>query len=128
MKTGILPNPASDYVFRLLAFYTLDVAAYHQHLGPSFATATLVTFHAAPHSAQWIRAGTCENNFGYWHVANVRMVYKVGTVKSVAIASLISWHGEWYVVHLGPNPRASNVGTVALAANGPGTPGPSGGC
>lgn len=128
MKTGILANPSSDYLFRLVAFYSLDVTAYHDHLGPGAATASFVTIHAAAHSAQWIAAGTCENKFGYWHLANARLVYNDAGVKSVAIASLISWRGEWYVIHLGPNPRPSNVGTVALPANGPGTPGPAGGC
>jgi hypothetical protein len=128
MKKGILPKPAQDYNFRLLAFFSLDISAYYHHLGSSPATASLVNVHAAAHSAQWIPAGTCENNFGYWHLANVRLVYNVGAIKSVAIASLISWRGQWYVIHLGPNPRPSNVGTVALPANGPGTPGPQGGC
>ena len=32
LKTGILPNPAGDYTGRLVAFYDLDVAAYHLHV------------------------------------------------------------------------------------------------
>ena len=41
---------------------------------------------------------------------------------------MISWRGEWYVVHLGPNPRPTNTGTVDMPALGPGTPGSAGGC
>ena len=129
MKTGILPNPASDYQSRLIGFYSLDLAAYQAALGvpPSMATFTGVNGDAA--MATWIPPGTCENSVGYWHLPNVRLVYRVnGVTQSFAVASLISWRGTWYVVHLGPNPRPSDVGTVALAATGAGVPGPAGGC
>jgi hypothetical protein len=56
------------------------------------------------------------------------VMHRAGTVVSVAVASLISWRGVWYVVHLGPNPRPLNVGTVDDFRRGPGTPGPGGGC
>ncbi len=128
MKTGILSNPSADYVERLWAFYRLDLAAYHAHLGAGARGSSLIRIVAVTHGAQWIAPGVCENHFGYWHLANVRIVYRETTIRSFAIASLISWRGEWYVVHLGPNPRAFNVGTVALPALGAGHPGPSGGC
>jgi hypothetical protein len=84
---------------------------------------------ANPSYASWIPPGSCENKIGYWHLPNIRMVYTVnGQQESFAVASLISWRGVWYVVHLGPNPRPSNVGTVDMPAFGPGTPGPAGGC
>jgi hypothetical protein len=129
MKTGVLANPASDYQGRLVAFLDLDLVAYQQALGQPPSAATLTTMNANPSLAHWVTPGTCENKIGYWHLPNVRMVYSAGGVeKSFAIASLISWRGVWFVVHLGPNPRSSNVGTVALPAVGPGTPGPGGGC
>jgi hypothetical protein len=129
MKTGVLANPASDYQGRLIAFLDLDLSAYHQALGPNPTSSTLETVNAAPSLAHWVSPGTCENKIGYWHLPNVRVVYSAqGQERSFAIASLISWRGLWYVVHLGPNPRSTNVGTVALPALGPGTPGPGGGC
>jgi hypothetical protein len=129
MKAGVLGDPDADYTDRLLAFYDLDVAAYHQQLGPGVAGATLVSVGVDPAAAAWIGPGQCENTIGYWHLPGVRLVYQEGTaVVSVAVASLISWRGVWYVVHLGPNPRPSNVGTVDDPESGPGTPGPAGGC
>ncbi|MEI7859059.1 MAG: hypothetical protein WCI26_04425 [Acidimicrobiales bacterium] len=129
MKTGVLANPSSDYTGRLIAFYELDVPAYHQALGADAASALLESVAADPALAQWIAPGTCENKMGYWHLPGVRLVYRSASgVHSFAVASLISWRGTWYVVHLGPNPRPSNVGTVAQPADGPGTPGPGGGC
>jgi hypothetical protein len=129
MKTGVLQTPASDYTGRLIAFYTLDLTAYHDALGSGAAKARLLGVDADPAYAAWIPPGACENLIGYWHLPGVRIVYEEnGKVQSFAVASLISWRGVWYVVHLGPNPRPENVGTVDLPATGAGTPGPPGGC
>jgi len=129
MKTGVLSDPSSDYAGRLIAFYDLDVPAYHQALGSDGGSAVLVSIDADPSLARWIPPGTCENKMGYWHLPGVRLVYRTTSgVHSFAVASLISWRGTWYVVHLGPNPRPSSIGTVALPADGSGTPGPGGGC
>ena len=129
MKTGVLSNPAGDYQSRLVAFLDLDLAAYQQSLEPSPTSTTLQVVNANSSLAHWVAPGTCENKMGYWHLPNVRMVYtQAGVTKSFGIASLISWRGVWYVVHLGPNPRPSNVGTIDQPALGPGTPGPGGGC
>jgi hypothetical protein len=128
MKTGMLAYPGSDYTNRLLAFYTLDLAAYHQLLvsgGPAHYQRTLVD----PGLATWIAPGVCENRIGYWHEPPIRLVYtQRGVTKSFAVDSLITWHNHYYVIHLGPNPRPSNVGTVDRPQLGPGAPGPAGGC
>jgi hypothetical protein len=93
------------------------------------ANARLLAVNASAADAEWIAPGSCENLIGYWHLPGVRFVYRAGgVVKSFAVASLISWRGVWYVVHLGPNPRPVNVGTVDQPAVGPGLPGPGGGC
>jgi len=129
MKSGLLPDPSTDYTDRLIAFYNLDLAAYHHALGAGAATAALVGADADAADAAWIPPGACENRIGYWHLPGVRLVYReAGTIRSFAVASLISWRGVWYVVHLGPNPRPSDVGTVDQPATGPGEPGPPGGC
>ena len=128
MKTGQIPNPSSDYVDRLLAFYSLDEVAYHRYLvtgGQPRLLRVLVNVS----QAQWIAPNVCENNVGYWHQPPIRLVYvQRGVVKSVAIDSLSSWRGHFYIVHLGPNPRPVNIGTVDLPERGPGLPGPAGGC
>jgi hypothetical protein len=129
MKTGLLRDPAADYANRLLAFYRLDLGAYHAVLGPQAAGAGLLQVLVGPADAAWIAPGHCENLIGYWHLPGVRLVYQEGGLtRSFAVASLISWRGEWYVVHLGPNPHPQGVGSVDQPATGPGTPGPPGGC
>jgi hypothetical protein len=129
MKTGVLPNPAGDFTWRLIAFFNLDLVAYHAHLGTTPAATKLIAVESDPSLATWIPPGACENTIGYWHLPGTRLVYEVdGRISSVRVASLISWRGVWYVVHLGPNPRPSNVGTVDDPEVGPGVPGPGGGC
>jgi hypothetical protein len=128
MKTGLIPNPSADYEHRLIAFFNLDIGAYHQLLTGRPRT-TFVRVNANPRLATWIGPGTCENRVGYWHVPGVRLVVRRDNrTVSVAVDSLISWRGVWYVVHLGPNPRPQYIGTVDRFAPGPGVPGPAGGC
>jgi hypothetical protein len=128
MKTGLIASPAADYIGRLIGFYDLDVRAYHR-LVATAGTPTLLRVSTNRVDAAWIAPHYCENLIGYWHLPGVRFVFRLRkTVYSVAIDSLISWRGVWYVVHLGPNPRARDVGTVDGFLIGPGHPGPPGGC
>lgn len=128
MKQGQIVNPAADYRTRLTALFALDVTAYHRALTTG-SPASFVRVLTDRSDAAWIAPGVCENKIGYWHLPGVRLVFTRGRrVQSVAVASLISWRGVWYVVHLGPNPRPANVGTVDDLRFGPGTPGPPGGC
>ena len=79
--------------------------------------------------ASWISPGVCTNSIGYWHVAGARVVYRQdGQLHSFGIASLISWRGDWYVVHFGAVLRDSATGIVDQPTAGEGVPGPPGGC
>ena len=129
LKTGLIADPAGDYSRRLVAFYRLDLEAYHAFLGSEPGHETLVKLAVPQAAARFIAPGQCENLIGYWHLGGARFVYsQEGTVHSFAVASLISWRNSWYVVHLGPNPRPTDTGTVDQPATGPGTAGPPGGC
>jgi len=77
----------------------------------------------------WVPPGACYNSVGYWHAPGARVVYREhGQERSFGIASLISWRGVWYVVHLGAVQRTVVTGIVYQPAAGPGVPGPPGGC
>jgi hypothetical protein len=66
--------------------------------------------------------GVCYNDVGYYEVPNARVVYlEGGQVRSFGIASMISWRGRWYVVHLGAVLRNADVGVVDEPASGRGT-------
>jgi hypothetical protein len=57
------------------------------------------------------------------------VVYRqAGQVRSFGIASMISWRGVWYVVHLGAILRPTASGTVDEPASGEGTSAYSGTC
>ncbi len=128
LKTGI-GNPAGDWQNRLVADYGLDIGAAHDLLGPDPAGATLVSVSVPEQYAHWIPSGVCANGIGYYEVANARIVYSEGgQTHSVGIASLISWRGEWYVVHLGAILRSGSGGEVDQPAVGPGYSAPSRTC
>jgi hypothetical protein len=124
-----IPAPRADWHNRLYADFRLDVAAAHHLLGATARRATLVRVIAPAAQAIWIVPGVCFNSVGYWHVAGARIVYRAGgRIRSFGIASLISWRGVWYVVHLGAVLRAAAVGEVDQPAAGAGVTGPPGGC
>ena len=124
-----LADPTSDWRWRLVADFELDVAAAHDYLGSAAATADFVGVYVAADEAAWITPGYCYNSIGYWHAPAARLVYTVsGVEQSIGIASLISWRGEWYVVHLGAVLRSSDTGMVDDPEEGEGTFAPAGGC
>ena len=124
-----IADPSADWHSRLLADFRLDVAAAHHFLRQAPGRPDLVRVIVPAAQAAWIDPGVCDNKVGYWHVAGPRLVYRQhGRIRSIGIASLISWRGRWYVVHLGAVLRSTPAGVVDQPADGPGTPGPPGGC
>jgi hypothetical protein len=125
-----ISDPTADWNSRLVGDYVLDIQAAHSFLGPNAANAQLVqVIVPSPQYAAWINPGGCSNKVGYWHVPGSRLVYRVdGQLRSIGIASLISWRGQWYVVHLGAVVRNASAGIVDDPSLGPGTTGPPGGC
>jgi hypothetical protein len=113
LQVKAIANPASDYQNRLIGFYNLDVHAAHRLLGSGAEDAKLVGVTVPADQAQWILPGGEQNKLSYYRVYGARLTYtEGGKTKSFGLFSLISWRGEWYVVHLGPNPRPKTVGTV----------------
>ena len=125
-----IADPTADWNSRLVGDYVLDIQAAHSFLGADAASAQLVqVIVPSPQYAAWIDPGGCYNKVGYWHVPGSRLVYRVnGQLRSIGIASLISWRGQWYVVHLGAVVRNTTAGVVDDPSAGTGTTGPPGGC
>ena len=121
-----IADPASDWQNRLWYDFTLDVTAAHAAVGRG---ATFVRVIAPSALAVWVSPGACYNSAGYWHLPGPRVVYEQGgETRSFGIASLISWRGDWYVVHFGAVLRGGAYGEVDDPETGPGEPGPPGGC
>jgi len=121
-----IPYPVPDWQDRLWSGFVLDVRAAHRLVGSG---AHLDRVVVPKKYAAWVYPGACHNKIGYWHVPGARVVYReYGTERSFGIASLISWRGTWYVIHLGAVQRTAVTGIVYQPAAGPGVPGPPGGC
>ena len=119
-------DPRGDYDSRLLGDYGLDIHAAHGLLGRDAGDARLVGAIVPQGYVHWVGPGACYNRLGYYEVPNSRVVYRVGQhVRSFGIASMISWRGTWYVVHLGAVTRSGSGGIVDDPSDGPGTAAPS---
>ncbi len=122
-------DPAADYTDRLLAEYADDLAAAHALLGADPSAAILVGVEVDEAYGHWVPVGRCFNGVGYFEVPNARVVYSEnGQTRSFGVASMISWRGQWYVVHLGSVLRSGSAGQVDDPQSGPGSPLPSQTC
>lgn len=96
-------NPAADWRRRLVAAYKRDIHALHKRLGDKAATAKLVRVAVPEERARWVEPDEEYNKLGYWRVYGTRIIWQPepdAKERSFEITSLISWRGEWYVVHL----------------------------
>jgi hypothetical protein len=124
-----LTDNGFDYANRLVAHYVLDIEAAHNLIASQGGTASFEGVRVPLQYARWINPGVCYNKLGYWHVPGARLMYRIGnSTYSIGIASLISWQGKWYVVHLGAINRTLDKGYVDSPATGIGFLGPPGGC
>ncbi len=95
-------KPERDYRYRLLANFERDVREYHKALGKDAEHAQFLGVEVPEERAQWMKPGKEGNRLGYFRVLRSRLRFKLaaGTDKTFELTSLISWRGEWYVVHL----------------------------
>jgi hypothetical protein len=95
-----ISNPASDGQQRLVGAYQRDIHSLHASLGTAAASAQFTGIDV-PASAQWVLPGGEYNKLPYWRVYGAQVRYSVaGRAGSFTIASMISWRGRWYIVHL----------------------------
>lgn len=124
-----IDSASSDWKDRLVHDYGLDIAAAHALLGRDASRARLVEVDVPSSFGHWIQPGVCDNRVGYYEMPNARVVFRdEGGTRSFGIASMISWRGVWYVVHLGAILRPTDTGVVDDPERGPGTPAYSGTC
>lgn len=94
-------NPAADWQNRLIANFKVDVADANKKLGPNAKNAVFQGVEV-PNTATWVKPGEEYNVGPYWRVLKSKMNFLVdGTQVQIPIESMISWRGQWYVVHLG---------------------------
>jgi hypothetical protein len=100
LQVKAISNPASDWQQRLVGAYRQDIHALHASLGAGAPTAQLAGIDV-PAGAQWVQPGAEYNKLSYWRIYGATVRYTDGgRPGSFRIASMISWRGRWYVVHL----------------------------
>jgi hypothetical protein len=96
-----IPSPETDWKRRLVASYRRDIHHLHETLGAHASEAKLVELEVATERAHWVEPGVESNKIGYWRVFGSKLRYQTERgAASMEVKSLISWRGEWYVVHL----------------------------
>ena len=92
-----IQNPAADWRSRLVTNYVRDIHALHSQIGNGarFAGAEI------DERIRWVEPGGEYNKVGYFRVYGARIRYVQGSSeRSFPVSSMISWRGDWYVVHL----------------------------
>lgn len=92
-------KPERDYQYRLIRHYERDIHEYHKTLG---ADAKFEGVDVPESSARWMKPGSEGNKLGYFRVLRSRLRFTKanGKAQTFELTSMISWRGEWYVVHL----------------------------
>ena len=95
-------KPERDYRFRLLANFKRDVLEYHHALGAAAADAKFSGVTVSERDTKWMAPGSEGNKLGYFRVlrSHLHFTLPTGRSRDFELTSLISWRGEWYVVHL----------------------------
>ncbi|MEP7049723.1 MAG: hypothetical protein ABJB12_05190 [Pseudomonadota bacterium] len=95
-------KPERDYRFRLLANFKRDIMEYHRALGARASEAKFSGITVSERDAKWMAPGSEGNKLGYFRVLRSRLHFTLpaGRTRDFELTSLISWRGEWYVVHL----------------------------
>lgn len=96
-------DPAADWRRRLVAAYKHDIHELHAKLGDAAAQAHLVTMTVPGDRTAWVDPGEEWNKVGYYRVYGSKLHFSTPDRESdqtFDVKSLISWRGEWFVVHL----------------------------
>jgi hypothetical protein len=102
LQVKAISDPATDYQQRLIANYEQDIHSLHAQLGNDAANAQFTSIDVPDAQAVLVQPGEESNKLSYWRVYGTTLQYTVnGQTSSFPVTSLISWRGQWYVVHLG---------------------------
>jgi hypothetical protein len=97
-----IPNPPADWNARLMTAFRRDIHAFHGKLGPDPTKATFVSLDVPTEKSRWMKPGSEGNKLGYYRVLKSTLRFRRGdgSEGSLEVLSMISWRGEWFVVHL----------------------------
>lgn len=95
-------KPERDYRFRLMSNFQRDLREYRKALGHEAGHAEFLGVEVPEARVAWMKPGKEGNRLGYFRVLRSKLRFRLpgGKERSLELTSLISWRGEWYVVHL----------------------------
>jgi len=95
-------KPERDYRYRLMAHFERDLAQYRKLLGKDAERAEFLGVSVPDARVEWMKPGKEGNRLGYFRVLRSSLRFRLanGDERTFELTSMISWRGEWYVVHL----------------------------
>jgi hypothetical protein len=95
-------NPARDHRFRLMAAFHRNIHEYHGKVRQLPQPLRFVAVEPPTAEPRWMKPGSEGNKLGYYRIlrSRLRLADATGAEHRLTITSMISWRGEWYVVHL----------------------------
>lgn len=98
-KVKAIAKPGADWEARLWKLFARDIHDYHQQLEGK--RVELVGIEVPEAKVEWMKPHREGNAIGYHRVKRAQLVLMIdGAEKRFEITSMISWRGQWYVVHL----------------------------
>lgn len=97
-----IEDPDRDYKFRLLRHFDRDILDYHRRLAKRAGPVRCVGITVPEAQARWMKPGSEYNRIGYFRVLRSQLSLTDASQNTfpLEVTSLISWRGQWYVVHL----------------------------
>ncbi len=97
-----IAKPERDWQHRLIGAFTRNVHEYHRRLGEAASSIQLRGIEVPEAKVKFMKPGSEGNKLGYHRVLRSQLLLTGADGRELAleITSMISWRGEWYVVHL----------------------------
>ncbi len=96
-----IPEPNADWKGRLVRAFKRDIHKLHGQLGDKCNGARYIGWSVAEKKVRWVDPHEELNKLGYYRALHSQLRFEAkGKEESIDVTSLISWRGEWYVVHL----------------------------
>jgi hypothetical protein len=97
-----IAKPERDWEARLVKAYRRTIGEYHKRLGEAPADWELRGIDVPDAKVKFMKPHSEGNKVGYFRVlrSQLQLGKPDGSELSLEITSMISWRGEWYVVHL----------------------------
>lgn len=96
-----IKEPAKDWKYRLYKNFKRDIKQYHGQLGKNRDEAKFLRLDVR-RKPEWMKVGREGNLIGYYRVTRSLLFYEdhKGRERQLDLTSMISWRGQWFVVHL----------------------------